>query len=64
MKRRVFWSVFFTVSLRLQIYETIEAIFWQSASYVYFWMGRVSNGLKRVKVFITSVESSSLLCLI
>ena len=34
MKRRFFWSVFFTVILRLQIYEAIAAIFWQSVSYV------------------------------
>ena len=34
MKRRVFWSVFFTVSFRLPIYESVAAIFWQSASYV------------------------------
>ena len=33
MKRRIFWSVFFTVFL-LQVYEAIAAIFWQSASYV------------------------------
>ena len=33
--KRVFLSVFFTVFLRLQIYESIAAIFWQSASYVY-----------------------------
>ena len=37
MKRRIFWSVFFIVSLRLQIYEAIAAIFWQSASYVFFF---------------------------
>ena len=36
MKRRIFWSVFFTVFVRLQIYEAIAAIFWQSASYVIF----------------------------
>ena len=35
MKRRIFWSVFFTVFLRLQIYEAIAAIFWQFASYVF-----------------------------
>ena len=40
MKRRVFWSVFFTVFFRLPIYESIAAIFWQSASYVLgFWQG-------------------------
>ena len=37
MKRRFFWSVF-TVFFRLQIYEAIAAIFWQSASYVQFFM--------------------------
>ena len=35
MKRRIFCSVFFTVVLRLQIYESIAAIFWQSASSVF-----------------------------
>ena len=34
MKRR-FFLVFFTVFLRLQIYEAIAAIIWQSASYVF-----------------------------
>ena len=34
MKRRIFGSVF----LRLQIYEAIAAIFWQSASYVFKWL--------------------------
>ena len=33
MKRRIF-LVCLTVFLRLQIYEAIAAIFWQSASYV------------------------------
>ena len=33
MEKRIL-SVFFTVFLRLQIYEAIAAIFWQSASYV------------------------------
>ena len=32
-----FWSVFFTLFLRLQIYEAIAAIFWQSAIYVLSW---------------------------
>ena len=36
MKRRFFWSVFFTVFFRLPIYESIAAIFWQSASSVLF----------------------------
>ena len=35
MKRIIFCYVF-TLLLRLQIYEAIAAIFWQSASYVYF----------------------------
>ena len=30
----IFWSVYFTIFLRLQIYKSIAAIFWQSASYV------------------------------
>ena len=34
MKRRIFWSVFYTVFLRLQIYEATAAIFLQSTSYV------------------------------
>ena len=33
-KTEFFWSVCFTVFFRLQIYEAIAAIFWQSASYV------------------------------
>ena len=33
MKRQI-WSVFFTVFFRLPIYESIAAVFWQSASYV------------------------------
>ena len=33
-KDKFFWSVFFTVFFRLPIYESIAAIFWQSASYV------------------------------
>ena len=35
-KDKFFWSVFFTVFFRLPIYESIAAIFWQSASYVFF----------------------------
>ena len=35
MKRRIFWSVFFIVFFRRPIYESIAAIFWQSASYVF-----------------------------
>ena len=31
MKRRFFWSVFSTVFFRLPVYESIAAIFWQSA---------------------------------
>ena len=38
MKRRIFGRSFFTVFLRLQIYESIEAIIWQSASYVYIFI--------------------------
>ena len=34
MKSRIFWFVFCTVFLRVQIYEAIAAIFWRSASYV------------------------------
>ena len=34
MKRRLFWSDFLLVFLRLQIYESIAATFWHSASYV------------------------------
>ena len=34
MERLIFWSVFYCF-FRLQIYEAIAAIFWQSASYVY-----------------------------
>ena len=35
MKRRIFWSVFFTVFFRLPIYESIAAIFWQSCQLCY-----------------------------
>ena len=42
MKRRIFWSAFFTLFLRLQIYEAIAATFWQAASYVQLLM--FSNG--------------------
>ena len=35
MKRQFFWSVFFYVFVRRQIYDAIAAIFWQSASNVY-----------------------------
>ena len=31
----LFWSVFFTFFLRLQIYEAFAVIFWQFASYVF-----------------------------
>ena len=34
MEKLKFWS-FFYCFLRLQIYEAIAAIFWQSASYVF-----------------------------
>ena len=35
MKRQIFWSVFLLIFfLRLQMYEAIEAVFWQSPSYV------------------------------
>ena len=37
MKRRIFWSVFFIVFLKVLIYETIASIFWQSASYVFMF---------------------------
>ena len=45
MKRQIFLSVFFCF-FRLQIYESIAALFWQSASYVFF--GNV-QGQKRLK---------------
>ena len=34
MKRRIFLVCLFTVFFRLPFYESIAAIFWQSASYV------------------------------
>ena len=43
MKRRIFWSVFFTVFFRLPICESIAAIFWQSASYVSFIIVELSQ---------------------
>ena len=36
MKRRIFLVFFFTVFFRLQIYEAIAAVFWQSASYALY----------------------------
>ena len=35
MKRRIFLVCLLYCFLRLQIYESIAAIFWQSAGYVY-----------------------------
>ena len=62
MKRRIFFgSVFFIVFLRLQIYEAIAAIFWQSARYVvYFALVAVNYyrvfcfvALKKIKILFT-----------
>ena len=36
MKRRIFLVCLFYCFFRLPIYESIAAIFWQSASYVYW----------------------------
>ena len=36
MKRRIFLVCLFYCFFRLPIYESIAAIFWQSASYVYY----------------------------
>ena len=33
-EKSIFWAVFFTEFLALQLYEAIVAILWQSASYV------------------------------
>ena len=38
MKRRLFLVCLFYCFFRLPIYESIAAIFWQSASYVFFWV--------------------------
>ena len=46
-KDKFFWSVIFSVFFRLQIYEAIAAIFWQSASYV--WILLVFITLARTK---------------
>ena len=35
-EKTIFLICFFTVFFRMQIYEAIAAIFWQSASYVVF----------------------------
>ena len=43
MKDDFFWSVFFTVFFRLPIYESIAAIFWQSASYVCMFTQKYSQ---------------------
>ena len=38
-EKNFFWSVFPSAFLRLQIYEAVAVIFWQSASYVFiFWL--------------------------
>ena len=36
MKKQIFLVSFLLFFLRLQIYEAIAAIFWQSASYAFF----------------------------
>ena len=41
MKRRIFLSVVSTVFLRLQMYEAIAAIFWQSARKTMYFLGEV-----------------------
>ena len=51
MKRRVFWSVFFNVFSRLPIYESIAAIFWQSASYLYTSISLTSLSLRNRSMF-------------
>ena len=43
MKRRIFLVCLFYCFFRLPIYESIAAIFWQSASYVYNFV-QVSGG--------------------
>ena len=52
MKRRIFWSVFFTGFFRLQIYEAIAAIFWQSASYVVYLSQFNSNSIWFPFIFV------------
>ena len=42
MKRRIFLVCLFHCFFRLPIYESIAAIFWQSASYVYTLL-KISN---------------------
>ena len=65
MKWRI-WSVFFTVFFRLPIYESIAAIFWQYASYVYIaqianlWQDRLFIDIKWVKTigFLIALKRS------
>ena len=52
MKDEFFWSVFFTVFFRLPIYESIAAIFWQSASYVLKFV------IKIVQLFCRMLQTS------
>ena len=49
----VFWSVFFTFLLRLQIYEAIAAIFWQFASYVFTSSNKKCFALPHFAAFST-----------
>ena len=41
MKRRIFLVCLFYCFFRLPIYESIAAIFWQSASYVFKGLGLI-----------------------
>ena len=52
MKRRIFLVCLFYCFFRLPIYESIAAIFWQSASYVSFFVrsSRCANELLKLNV--------------
>ena len=58
MKRRIFWSVFFTVFLRLQIYEAIAAIFWLSSSNVSNRRARIFDHVLVTLTYLTYLRPS------
>ena len=64
MKRQIFLVCLFYCFFRLPIYESIAAIFWQSASYVFFifWfvISAVSDCLLYIKHFLIFVKFSAL----
>ena len=45
----------FTIFLRLQIYEAIADIFWQSASYVFLWVSETGDNQRILKIIISRI---------